>query len=146
MFKIQFCCIFVRYSVYLAIEKEIDMRIERYVFFRRCVFFSETSTSRRRNVVRVYTHKHTHSLKHTHQHTHTHVTGQQWLAGRVGPAEFFQVLQIFFDHKWSARIFWTARGSRNIRKYFQSVTNVFSCLCLYFYAGIMLQRFSMIRF
>ena len=103
-------------------------------------FFSETSTSRYRNVVLQHTHTHTH--KHTHTHTHTHMTGQPWLTGQVVPEGFSGFANIF-DHKWSARIFFlTARGSRNIRKYLQSVTNVFSCLCLYMYAGTMLQIFK----
>ena len=71
------------------------MRIERYVFFGD---FNVATPQRRSST-------HTHTHKHKLTHTHTHMTGQQWLAGQVVPEEFFRVLQIFLDHKWSARIF-----------------------------------------
>ena len=73
---------------------------------------------------------------HFHTHTHTHMTGQRWLTGQVVPD--FSGFANIFDPKEVARNFLTARGSRNIRKYFQSVKNV-SVVYVYIYAGIMLQ-------
>ena len=87
-------------------------------------FFAETSTTHHCNVVLQQTHFH----KHTH--TLTHMTGQQWRIGQVVP-DIFRVLHIFLTRKRVGKFFLTARGSRNIRKYFQSAINVFSCLCMY---------------
>ena len=66
------------------------------------------------------------TFTNTLTHSCTHEEADKWF-------QIFRVLQIIFDHMWSARVFWTARGSRNIRKYFQSVINVFSCLCIYYF-------------
>ena len=78
-------------DIWLVGDREKDMRTERNVFF------SETSMSLQ--------HTHTITLTNTLTLTHTHMTGQPWLVGQVVPEEFFRVLQIFLDHKWSARIF-----------------------------------------
>ena len=97
---------------------------ERYV----CVFFfgdfNVTTPPRRSS---------THSLSqsHTHTRTLTHMTGQQWLGGQVVPD--FSGFANIFDHKEGRKKFLTDRGSRNIRKYFQSAINVFSCLCMYYF-------------
>ena len=68
--------------------REIDKRIERYVFF------SETST-----------HTHTHTPPHTHTHTHTHETGQPWLTGQVVPEEFSGFKKYFGPKKGPQEFF-----------------------------------------
>ena len=97
----------------------------------------ETSTSQRRNVVPLYTHSH--SQTHTPTHTHDRPTVAYRSSGSRG---FFSGFANIFDPKRVGKNFLTAWGSHNIRKYFQSVTNVFCCLCLYMYAGTMLQKFK----
>ena len=119
----------------LARDSEIDMRIERDMCFFRRLQHRDTATS--------FFNTHTHSLTPTLTHT-PHMTGQQWLAGQVVPEEFFfRVLQIFLTKTGSARIFfWQPGGHATSENYFQSVRNVFVCLCLFLYAGTMLQKFK----
>ena len=74
-----------------------EREIEKGVFLEeRNVFFSETSTSQRRNVVRLHTHTHTLTLTNTLTLSHTHMTGQPWLVGQVVPEEFFSGFAIYF--------------------------------------------------
>ena len=120
------------------------MRIEKYVFFSEIslFFFGDfniTPPQRRSSL-----HSHTHKHKHNHSHTHAWPTeaAEKWFQRSF----FSGFANYFLTTCGQQEFFGPARGSRNIRKYFQSVINVFSCLCLYFYAGIMLHRFSMIRF
>ena len=90
-------------DILLVRDREEDMETDM-CFFRRL---------QRHNTTTSFFTTHTHSQTQTL--SHTHMSGQPWLAGQVVPEEFFfRVLQIFLDHKWSPRIFWTARGSRNI--------------------------------
>ena len=126
MFKIQFCCVLVRYCVFE--DKEIDTRIERYVFF------SGTYTSQQHNVVL----HNTHTLTHTHTRTHAWPTVASRASGSRG--FFFGFCKYFLTTSGQQEFFGPPGGhatSENISR----VTNVFSCLCLYFYAGIMLQGF-----
>ena len=124
MFKIKFCCGFLcERDILLASDRKFDMRVERYVFF------SETSTSRQFNVV--LHHTHTHTLTNTITFTHTH----DWptVASRAsGSRGDFSGFANIFDHKRSARIFQTARGSRNIRKYYPQRVNCFFLFMLVF--------------
>ena len=64
------------------------------------------------------------------------MTGQPWLAGQVVPEEFFfRVLQNIFDQSGQQGFFWTARGSRNIRKYYPQRVN-----CFFLFMFIFLRR------
>ena len=94
------------------------MWIERYVFF------TETSTSTAATLF-------FNTLNFTITFAHTHTLAHTQRSGQVVP-DFSGFVNIF-DHMWSARVFLTVRGSRNIRKYFQSAINVFSCLCMYYF-------------
>ena len=78
-----------------------------------CVFFRRLQ---RHNTTTSFFTTHTHSQTQTL--THTHMPGQPWLAGQVVPEEFFRVLQIIFDHMWSARVFFGRQGVTYIRKRF----------------------------
>ena len=93
----------------------VCLRIERYVLFFGD--FNVTTPQRRSS-----------QLTHTQTLTHAHMPGQQWLAGQVVPEEFFRVLQIFLDHKWSARIFGPPGGhatSENISRVLQMFSVVY---------------------
>ena len=94
-------------DILLVGDREKDMGTERIVFFFGD--FNVTMSQRRSSP-----HTHTHSLTNTLTLSHTHMIGQQWLVGQVVPEEFFGFCKNFWTKKWSARIFWTARGSRNI--------------------------------
>ena len=94
-------------DILLVGDREKDMGTERIVFFFGD--FNVTTSQRRSSP-----HTHTHSLTNTLTLSHTHMIGQQWLVGQVVPEEFFGFCKNFWTKKWSARIFWTARGSRNI--------------------------------
>ena len=113
-------------------DREIDMRKERYVFF------SETSTSRHRNVV--LHHTHTLTLTNTHTHTHDWPTMASRSSGSRG---------VFFGF---SKIFWTTSGQQEFfgppggHATYENIIlrELIVSFCLYFYAGIMLQG-SMIR-
>ena len=126
-------------DILLDRDSESDDETNRYVVLE-CVF--SRRLQRHTTTTSFFdAHFHTHTNTHTHTHTHDWPT----VADRVSGSRFFRVLQIFLTPKEGRKNFLTAKGSRNIRKYFQSVVNVFSCHVSIFYAGIMLHRFSMIR-
>ena len=105
------------------------------VFSEMCFFFGDF------NVATLQPRSSTHT--HTHTHTNTHTHDRPTVAYRSsGSRGVFRVFANNFLTTCGRQVFLTARGSRNIRKYFQSVTNVFCCLCLYMYAGTMLQKFK----
>ena len=108
-------------DILLVRDREEDMETDSYVFFL------ETSTSQHHNVVL----HHTHTLTNTLTLTHTHDWPTVASTGQVVPEEFFGFCNLFLTEKGRQEFFWAARGSRNIRKYFQSVANVFFCLCLF---------------
>ena len=69
----------------------------------------------------------------THSHTHTHTHDWPTVADRSSGSRYFSGFANIFDPKEGSQVFLTARGSRNIRKYFQSVKNVsfvYVCFCM----------------
>ena len=124
-------CDILRY-ILLVGDREKDMRTER------CVFFSETSTSQHRNVV--LHHTHTLTLTNTLTLSHTHMTGQPGLVGQVVPEEFFRVFATYFWTKVVSKTFFGRQGVTQHPKIFSSeCIKCFVCLCMYLYAGTMLQ-------
>ena len=113
---------------------------QRDMCFFGDVFFSATSTSQHHNVVLQHTHFHT----YTHAHTHTHTYDWPTVADRSSGSRYFSGFANNFDPKKGCKKCLTARGSRNIRKYFQSVKNV-SFVYVYFDAGIMLHLPGYVR-
>ncbi len=105
-----------------------------------CVFRGDFNGTppQRRSSTHIFTHKHT--------HTHSHMIGQQWLIGQVVP-DIFRVLQnIFLATCGQARNFFRPPGGHAIYENIILRELIVSFyLCLYFYAGIMLQRYSIIR-
>ena len=93
-----------------------------------CVFFGDfnVTTPQRRSS--------THSLSRSHTHTRTHTHDWPTVADRSSGSRDFSGFANIFDHKGgSQEFFLTDRGSRNIRKYFQSVKNVsfvYVCFCM----------------
>ena len=127
------CCFLCERDILLVRDRELDMRIERYVFFFRD--FNFTSPQCR-------------SSQHTHTHKHSHT--RDWPTVASGSSGSRGVFSGFAKYFWTTsgqQEFFGLPGGHATSENISSVTNVFSCLCLYFCAGIMLQRFFlMIRF
>ena len=89
-------------------------------------FFSETSTSRHRNVV--LHHTHTHTPSQTQTLSHTHMTGQPWLAGQVVPEEFFSGFANIFGPQVVSKNFLDRQGvTQHIIVYVSIFTQALCC-------------------
>ena len=116
---------------FVEYQWDICLRIERAM----CVFswrlqWHTTTTSL----------LHTHT--HTHSHTHTHMAVQQWVRGQVDP-DFSGFCNLMRPNEVTN--FRPPGGHAIYENIILRELIVSFYLCLYFYAGIMLQRYSIIR-
>ena len=95
------------------------------------MFFVETSTAPHHNVALP------HTFSHTHTHTHTLTHDWPTVADRSSGSGYFSGF---------AKVFFRPPGGHAIYENIILRELIVSFyLCLYFYAGIMLQRYSIIR-